>query len=126
MNLFGLFGGLSLLARIFTIVGLVATAGTAYGVWHYKVYSKGYAAAEAVCQQRIAKAAADFEQARIDRDKEVDTTIGAVVAEQTQALQSQAKELEQKVKDYESLLAKRPANAACILGPDDLGLRKQR
>ncbi len=126
MNPFALLGAASLLTKGLTIVGLLAAAVTAYGVWHHNVWSKGYAAMEAVCRQRIAKAADDFEQARIARDRDVDATIGAVVAEQTQALQSQAIELEKKVKDYENLLAKRPPNAACILGPDDLGLRKHK
>lgn len=45
MNPFALFSGASLLAKAGVVLGLVALAGTAYGVWHHKIYNNGYSAA---------------------------------------------------------------------------------
>lgn len=40
-----LFRALPLLWQLGIGAALLAGAGTAYGVWHYKIYSRGYAAA---------------------------------------------------------------------------------
>lgn len=43
--LLALFQGSSLVTKAIAFLGLLAVLGTIYGVWHYKVYTRGYDAA---------------------------------------------------------------------------------
>lgn len=64
MILFKLFGGMGLISKLITIAVLVAAVGTAYGIWHHKIYMKGWRAHEAAIARQDAKAIAATKRAR--------------------------------------------------------------
>jgi hypothetical protein len=54
----GLFGGMSLVARLITIGVIITTLGGIYAGWHIHVYRNGYRAAIAAIAKEDAKAVA--------------------------------------------------------------------
>lgn len=114
------------------LVGVVVIVAAAYGYG----WLKGDAHGDRQCtakietlnrnwQDRVDAAAAEFARARAARDAEVDAAIAAAVKDATDQAGEAIAEREQRVKDYEAELAKRKNAAGCILGDDDIGLRRR-
>lgn len=114
------------------IIGFGLLVAAAYGVGWFKGDAHGDAQCvvkieqvNRIWQGRVDQAAKDFADARKQRDDEVDKTIAREVDARVKKLGDVTADLEQRVKDYEDQLRKRPAAPGCLLGPDDLGLRRR-
>ncbi len=77
------FGGFGLLTKVIIVLGLVTSLLAAYGVWHHKIYTKGWNAAIAAIAAQDSKAIADatarrsaFKACR-EQGKRWDTVTGA-------------------------------------------------
>lgn len=82
-TLFSAFGAAGLLTKLITVGVLAGSLLIAYGVWHHKVYKKGWDAAIAAIAAQDSKAIADatarrsaFKACR-DQGKHWDTVTGA-------------------------------------------------
>lgn len=62
--MFALFGGLSLISKLIAVGSLILVIVAAYGVWHHKIYQKGYDRAIADIAAQDAKAIERAQRAR--------------------------------------------------------------
>lgn len=107
-------------AQALAVVALLTAGAAAYGTWHYVVYSKGYAAADAEWREKNYEAQIEELKKQIEIQKEVDR----FEDEAARKLEEERARLEKEVADYEKKLAER--GDSCALDDDDInGLPKE-